>query len=197
MNDMSDCNLRKSIWETIFRNEAWGQYPSTALVKFMAKNYYHLVKQQNVRVLEIGPATGGNLWYLSREGFEIYGIEQSLQAYNKLLVKLDSEKVNYQVDNLRSENVLTAMSNFSDSFFDVIIDIECLSCNTWQESKSIIKLCQSKLKKDGSLFSQTFSYKTSGGRTFYSRDLQKIKSGPLSKQKYVRFISKKDVLRLY
>jgi len=51
---------------------------------------------------------------------------------------------------------------FNDGFFDAIVDVESLYCNSFERSKEIIEISLKKLKTGGRLFSQTFSKKTWG-----------------------------------
>ena len=62
-------NSNASNWENIFLQKEWGKYPSIALVRFIASNYYDAQDRNEIKILEIGCGTGANLWYLAREGF--------------------------------------------------------------------------------------------------------------------------------
>jgi len=191
-----ELDSRKAIWENIFVNEMWGQYPSINLVKFISQNSKLKKQDKKLKILELGSATGGNLWYLARENFSIYAIEQSTAAHKKSLLKLNNEKVKYFPKHIINSELIDGLARFPDNYFDFIIDIECLSCNALKETESILNLCAKKLKINGLLFSQTFGNKSTGSRKFYT-DLQKIKKGPLLKQKYARFINKKNIKLLY
>ncbi len=64
------------IWEKVFSEQPWGKYPGESLIRFIAKNFYKLNRGE-VKILEVGFGTGANIWYLSREKFDTYGIEGS------------------------------------------------------------------------------------------------------------------------
>ena len=70
--------LQNEIWENLFQRE-YGKYPAEHLIRFIAKNYYQ-TDRGSTRILEVGCGPGANVWYLSREGFDTYGIDGSPTA---------------------------------------------------------------------------------------------------------------------
>lgn len=77
--------MTKSIWEQIHSQRAWGRYPNEELVKFIGKNFFRIPKEerQNIKILELGCGQGANLWFLAKEGFDVYGIDISPSAIKK------------------------------------------------------------------------------------------------------------------
>ena len=73
---MEDMNNSK-IWEETFVKKEWGKYPSIPLVKFIASNFYEVADRSHIRILEIGCGTGANIWFMAKEGFQVYGIDFS------------------------------------------------------------------------------------------------------------------------
>ena len=78
--------MSNEIWNKIFTQKEWGRYPSENLIKFIAKNFYHL-KRSEINILEIGCGPGANIWYLSREGFISHGIDISSVAIPRFDLK--------------------------------------------------------------------------------------------------------------
>jgi 2-polyprenyl-3-methyl-5-hydroxy-6-metoxy-1,4-benzoquinol methylase len=69
------------IWENIFLAQNWGKYPEESLIQFIARNFYE-TDRRGIRILEIGCGPGANIWYLSRENFNVYGIDRNKTAIN-------------------------------------------------------------------------------------------------------------------
>lgn len=119
-------NLNSSwdpIWESVFKNQEWGKYPGESLIQFIARNFYAL-ERKNIRLLEVGCGTGANVWYMSREKFDVYGIDGSDTA------------IRIARDRLKSENLEATLQvgdilklPFDDSIFDGVIDFECIYAN--------------------------------------------------------------------
>ena len=80
-------STNQEIWEDIFVNNDWGQYPSLALVRFIAKNFYSISNRTEIKILELGCGTGSNIWYLRREGFTTYAIDYFFTVFKRVTVK--------------------------------------------------------------------------------------------------------------
>ena len=187
------------IWEKIFSNSEWGKYPPISLVRFMAKNYYPLLKENEVKVLEIGCGPGANLWYLAREGFSVYGIDGSSTAIKKANERLKYENLTNNVKELLVGDYMEVIDNFSDKMFDVVVDIESLSCNPFEYSRKVIEKIFNKLKSGGLMFSITFTDRVYGIESMEEVDYHGgvIKDGPLSKIGFFRYTSFADIKKLY
>mgnify|MGYP001452649315 CR=1 FL=1 len=185
-------------WNDVFKKYNWGKYPAEPLVRFIGKNYKDRVKNKKIKVLEIGCGTGANLWYLSKNNFQTFGVDGSNVALNKAkkLIKKHNEKCD-----LTRADIINLP--FEDEYFDLIIDIECLYSNSLSKSKIILKEIDRVLKKRGIFFSLSFSTKTSG----YGDGTQlagekntytKLNSGPL-KNEYgiIRFMNIRNIYKLY
>lgn len=63
-----------NIWNSVFKNQEWGKYPSEDLIRFIARNFYSIKNRLDVKVLEIGCGPGANIWFLAREGFSFVAL---------------------------------------------------------------------------------------------------------------------------
>ena len=87
-------NKNLEIWEDIFQNNEWGKYPSLAVVRFVARNFYKVPNRKDIRILELGCGTGANLWYCAREGFSVIGLDGSKTALNTMISRFNAEHLN-------------------------------------------------------------------------------------------------------
>jgi SAM-dependent methyltransferase len=186
------------IWENIFINNEWGKYPPVSLVKFVARNFYKVSDRKQVKILEIGSGPGANLWFMAREGFTVYGIDFSQTACEKVLNRLAVENLSDRVGGLLTGDYAEKLGEFEDSYFDAIIDVESLYCNSFEKSRKIVEICFAKLKPGGLMFSQTFSDKTWGleGKEVGYHTLFPIE-GPMAQTGYGRYTTKEDIDKLY
>ena len=58
------------------------RYPNEELCRFMGRNYFSIekTKRKAIKILEVGCGSGANLWMISKEGFDAYGIDLSQNA---------------------------------------------------------------------------------------------------------------------
>ena len=140
-----------SVWDEVFSSQEWGKYPSEALVRFVARNFYKAVRK-DVKILEVGCGPGANLWYLSREGFDAYGVDGSAVALAALRQRLEREHLEAQV----SQGDIISLP-YPDGQFDAVLDCECIYSNDAKNSRLIFQEIGRVLKPGGKFFSQTFS----------------------------------------
>lgn len=136
-------------------------YPNESLIQFIASRYFSLplADRKNIRILEVGCGSGANLWMLSKEGFDTYGIDSS-QAGIELAVQHLGTKWNVEADLQRGS--FTSLP-YIDAFFDVVVDVVSLqhlnlddSCVALQEIRRVLK--------QGGVF---FSYRLSDHSVMY------------------------------
>jgi len=191
-------NKNLEIWEDIFCNNEWGKYPPISVIKFIAKNYYKVSNRKEIKILEIGSGTGANLWYIAREGFTVYAIDGSETACERFNKRMMDEKLDHMIGDIKVGDYHTMLHDFDDNFFDAIIDVESLYCNSFNKSKEIIQTAFSKLKKNGMLFSMTFcegTYGVCGDEIDYHAVLPK--TGPMAEKGFTRYVSRTDIDKLY
>jgi ubiquinone/menaquinone biosynthesis C-methylase UbiE len=181
-------------WEQIFLTQGSGKYPSESLIRFVAKNFYKL-ERKNVRLLDLGCGPGANLWYLCREGFDVFGIDGSDAAIDMAKSRLLSEKL---TAHLEVGDVV--ILPYEDNFFDGVVENECLYCNNVENTSKILAEIKRVLKPNGLLCSRTFSnemFVGSNPRVVGNAEYQDIQEGHLIGKGFVRLSSKDALIDLY
>jgi len=164
-----------NVWEKIFQESEWGKYPAESLIRFIANNFYHK-RNGGIKILEVGCGPGANIWYLSREGFEVYGIDGSSTAIQQAKKRL---KNNGLTADLQVGDVVALPYN--DQVFDAIIDIQCLTCNNMEDTRIILKEVKRCLKPQGLFYSVTMESYT----------------GECGERGFLRYTDKQGVIKLY
>jgi SAM-dependent methyltransferase len=146
-------------WDNVHATKKGADYPDTELVRFMARNYYKQDRSK-VKAIALGCGDGANVWYMFREGFWCFGVDNSIVACRKALNKLqefypDSASAIWLRDNLE---FLQVSENESA---DVIFDIESVYTHSYDEAKAVYAECARVLKTGGRLFIKTFADGTS------------------------------------
>jgi ubiquinone/menaquinone biosynthesis C-methylase UbiE len=135
------------VWKEIFEKSEWGKYPEISVVRFIASNYYKK-EREKIKVLDVGCGTGNHVWYLSREGFQTYGIDGSKEAIEK--AKLRIKRNNLKAD-LRIGDIIKLP--YKNNFFDCVIDSSCIQHNKKENILKITKEVKRVLKKGGKFLS--------------------------------------------
>lgn len=146
---LSNCN---ESWEKIHSQRAWSRYPNEELVRFIGRNYFKLPreKRQEVKVLEWGCGQGANLWFLVKEGFDVYGFDISQSAIEKGVEYLSREynvKADLKVVDARKE------LPYKDGFFDIIIDCASIQHVSFKDHNKVYKEIHRILKSEGKFWS--------------------------------------------
>jgi len=186
--------MPNEIWNKIFSQKEWGRYPSENLIRFVAKNFYHL-KRSEINILEIGCGPGANIWYLSREGFISHGIDISSVAINKAKKRLEGDKL---VASLKIGDV--SKLPYENGFFDGVIDNACLYNNNNKKTREILEEVERVLKPGGLFYSQTFSDDTYKGKNFIQLNEYEFKDasdGSFAGGGFFRLANKKSIEELY
>jgi len=186
------------IWEKIFQENEWGKYPALSVVKFVARNFYNVKDRASIKILEIGAGVGANLWFCAREGFEVYAIDGSQTAIQKMQERFTQENLPLQDVQLKVGDYFEQLEHFEDNYFDAVLDVESLYCNSFDRSKEIILKVFDKLKPNGVMLSQTFAegtYGLQGKEVSYHALLPQ--SGPMSGKGFTRFTTREDIDKLY
>lgn len=191
----SSTNSWQPLWNDIFASRSWGAYPSEHLIRFIAKNYYKVPERRKVKILDLGAGVGANTFYLAREGFDTYAVDGSAVAIEIIRKSLAQESLEASlmvgdVGNLQVE----------DEYFDCIVDINCIMCNTYEISKKIIAHAATKLKPGGRLFSMCAKQGSWGegiGHKLSDDTYENASEGPYANMGIVRFLRKDQIDELF
>jgi len=183
-----------NIWEEVFKKQEWGKYPGESLIRFVARRFYKK-DRKNTKILEIGCGPGANIWYMSREGFDVYGMDASETAINRAKTRLEGEglKAHLQVGDV-------IRLPYEQAFFDAVIDVECLCANNITDAEMILKEIKRILKNDGLFYSRTFTEDMYVGKTnteLGQLEYNDVSDGPLSGKGFVRLINMEGIGNLY
>ena len=183
------------VWEKIFNESEWGKYPAESLIRFIARNFYHQQRSE-IRILEVGCGPGANLWYVSREGFQTYGVDGSATAVDKAKHRLALEGLKADI----YVGDVIVLDQFENDYFDAVIDAECVCCNNLINSKKILAEAKRVLKINGLFYSRTFSDKTVVGldaEYVTPLEVSMATDGPLQGKGFVRLSNEKSINELY
>ncbi|MFA5824695.1 MAG: class I SAM-dependent methyltransferase [Gallionellaceae bacterium] len=130
-------------------------YPNESLIQFIASNYFSLplADRKKIRILEVGCGSGANLWMLSKEGFDTYGIDSS-QAGIELAAQHLGVKWNVEADMQQAS--FTSLP-YSDAFFDVVVDVVSLQHLNLEDSCVALQEIRRVLRQGGKFFSYRLS----------------------------------------
>ncbi|MDD5456776.1 MAG: class I SAM-dependent methyltransferase [Candidatus Margulisbacteria bacterium] len=184
-----------SVWEGIFSQRQWGKYPAVPLIRTIV-SFFRDKDRNNSRILELGSGPGAHLWYLAREGFKVYGIEGSPSAVKQSIERFTEEGLAARIGQIIAGDYSSIP--FEDNFFDAVIDMESLYCNSFTKSRQIIELAFQKLKPGGLFFSQTFADGTWGieGQEIDYHAFVPIE-GPMAQMGFTRYTTYDDIEKLY
>jgi SAM-dependent methyltransferase len=139
------------IWDEVLSAPKWQRtYPNEELIRFVARNFYGRPTRSEIRILDLGCATGAGTWFLAREGFSVSAIDGSERAVGVARERLAKE-------GLSAEFRVGDFANlpFPDRSFDAIVDVAALMCNDAASTAAIVRSARSKLKEGGRFFSFT------------------------------------------
>lgn len=180
------------VWEKLFRENAWGKYPSEPLIRFVARNFYGAPDRSAVKIFELGCGPGANMWYVAREGFSAHAVDGSPEAIARATRRLDDECPGWKGE-LRVGD-FTRLP-YPDASFDAVIDHEAVYCNSFEESQGIYAEAWRILKPGGKLFSRTFATGCVGDGTGKAAGLNAwfATEGPLAGKGMSRFTALEDI----
>jgi SAM-dependent methyltransferase len=184
-------------WEKIFGSRGWGRYPPEELVRFAARNLFAAADRKHVKVLEVGCGAGANLWFLAREGFDVYGIDGSESAVSKAgrYLAASGFKANLIVGDVIYLNEL-----YPGATFDAVVDVACLQHNQPEAIRSMIGQIHRLLNPAGKIFSMMVargSYGDGQGMEIAPGTLSAIQEGPLSQVGLVHLSTLEEIQALF
>ena len=184
-----------SVWDEVFSGSEWGKYPDENLIRFVAGKYYASTNRKNIKILEVGCGPGANLWYLSREGFNAYGVDGSQEA-------ISIARKRFRDENLTGELKVCDIIKlpYPDDYFDSVVDIECLYANSFANTELILQEICRTMKPGGSLFSKSITDKMYLGKQrdeVGQLEFNNISDGPVAGKGFARSMSQQCIHQLY
>ncbi|MDD4497009.1 MAG: class I SAM-dependent methyltransferase [Methanosarcinaceae archaeon] len=187
-----------NIWEKMHSQRSWGKYPNEELVKFVGRNFFKISKthRKNIKFLEIGCGQGANLWFLVKEGFDVYGIDISYSAIEKTEQYLKGEFCLDANLNVADARKLPYVNNF----FDVVVDCAAIQCTSYSDHREVYDEVYRVLKPNGYFWSFHIAKRSWGYGTGNLIDLDtfdNLSEGPLKNTGPACMPSEKDIKECY
>lgn len=114
-------------YDAAYRRDGGRNYPNEELLRFFGRRFFPIPPSQRraIRILEAGCGTGGNLWMISREGFDAHGVDLAPAAVEICRARLAAwglgDQATITVGNM------TAIA-YPDRSFDAIVDVFSAYC---------------------------------------------------------------------
>lgn len=142
------------VWEKkYFDNPEYrNYYPYDAIVSLIFHHANKQMARNEIKILEIGCGTGNNLWFASREGFSVFGLDGSKTA-------IEFAEGRFKNEGLKGEFIVGDMTSlpYEDSFFDIIYDRAAMTLVPKKKVVEVVSEVNRVLKKDGVFFCTPFS----------------------------------------
>jgi len=183
------------VWEEIYRREEWGKYPPEYVIRFVARNFYHVADRRRVRLLDLGCGPGACTWFMAREGFDVSGIDGSPTAIDRARKRLTNE--NLSAD-MRVGDYTTLPWNGEQ--FEGAVDCATLCHNTWQAARRTVSEVHRVLKPGGVFISSGFTDRTWGfgtGPCVEPGGFSHLSEGPMVGKGFSRFLPRTQIESLY
>src|ERR1700733_9194756 len=118
----------KAFYERSYESSGFGaqrRYPNEELMRFMGRTLFPVPpgQRKDVRILEVGCGSGGNLWAIAREGFDAHGIDLSAEGINLCRRMVESWGC---VATLRAGDMTDLP--YESGFFDAVVDVFSSYC---------------------------------------------------------------------
>ena len=181
-----------NVWEKQYRERGFNsqrEYPNESLIAFVKRNF-----KSGDKILELGCGSGANIWFLGKEGREVYGIDYSetgIEYCKKMLDKWGTKaKLTIgDIKKLPDEN----------NYFDAIVDVVSVQHLKFREHLGCLQEVHRCLKRGGKFFSyhlgeNSISYTNGGGKLIDKNTVDNIvdKDKPLAGNGQTCFLSRND-----
>ena len=135
------------IWRDIYTRGHTQRYPWDAVVSFV---YRHVPRDRDrgeVRILEVGCGTASNLWFASREGFSVTGVDASEVA-------VGAARRRFHEDGLAGDFIVADFTNLplGSECFDLAIDRAAITNCGYEAGGRAIREVRRILKPTGTFF---------------------------------------------
>jgi ubiquinone/menaquinone biosynthesis C-methylase UbiE len=187
-------NMVEDRWEDIHSQRAWGKYPNEECVRFIGRNFFKNPREErkNIKILEVGCGQGANIWFLAKEGFDVYGIDISPSAIRKA-EKYLSEAYNVKAD-LKVADARELP--YGNNFFDIAINCASIQHLPFKDHENVYNEINRVLKQEGYFWSfhiakGSWGYGT--GNLIDYETFDNLSEGPLADVGITCMLSDKDL----
>ena len=140
------------IWEEKYAKGHAQRYPWDRVVSFVFRHAPKDVPKSDIKILEVGCGTGGNLWFAAREGYSVAGIDGSRSAIECARRRFEKEGL---TGDLRVGD-FTQLPFQSDGFH-LVIDRGALVCCGLSAGKKAVNEVHRVLKPGGKFLFNPYS----------------------------------------
>ena len=181
-----------NVWEKQYRERGFNsqrEYPNESLIAFVKRNF-----KSGDKILELGCGSGANIWFLGKEGREVYGIDYSetgIEYCKKMLDKWGT-KAKLTIGDIKK-------LPYEDNYFDAIVDVVSVQHLKFSEHLGCLQEVHRCLKRGGKFFSyhlgeNSISYTNGGGKLIDKNTVDNIvdKDKPLAGNGQTCFLSRND-----
>jgi SAM-dependent methyltransferase len=139
------------IWREKYAQGLEIRAPYDCIVSFVFRNRPKKARSE-IRILEVGCGTGNNVWYLSREGFSVSGIDGSPEAISYASQRLKEDRL---AADLRVGDF--TQLPFPENTFDLVYDRGSLTCCGLSSAKRAVQEIYRVLVHGGKFFFNPYS----------------------------------------
>jgi len=181
-----------NVWEKQYRERGFNsqrEYPNESLIAFVKRNF-----KSGDKILELGCGSGANIWFLGKEGREVYGIDYSetgIEYCKKMLDKWGT-KAKLTIGDIKK-------LPYENNHFNAIVDVVSIQHLTFSEHVACLKEIYRCLRSGGRFFSyhlgeNSISYTNGGGKLIDKNTVDNIvdKDKPLAGNGQTCFLSRND-----
>ena len=166
------------VWENLYASGHNQRYPWDSVVSFIYRHAPRDIDRDQINILEVGFGTGSNLWFASREGFNVSGTDGSSSAVEAARHRFDQEDLS---GDLRCHAFPEIP--FDSDHFHLAIDRAATTCVSKEVCRQTISSVQRVLKTSGLFFMNTYSQShtsASSGRLLDDGSRVDIEQGSLT-----------------
>ena len=128
------------------------RYPNEELMRFMGRIFFSVPREErkDIKLLEVGCGSGGNLWAIAREGFDTYGVDLAAEGITLCHQMLEA----WGCTATLSTGDMADLP-YQSGFFDAVIDVFSSYCLPEKEFARYFDGVARVLKPGGKYFSYT------------------------------------------